>query len=80
MDAADGSNATCDATATISGGKGGTLTDQHLFGNSQGYLVDLITVTGMNVSTASGTTYWLNLFNATVPSGDQLQPGIDRTR
>jgi PEP-CTERM motif len=59
-------------TASTSGGKGGTLTDQFQFANSQGYFVDLITVTGLNVSTTSGTTYWLNLFNATVPSGDPV--------
>jgi PEP-CTERM motif len=59
-------------TATTSGGIGGTLTDQPLFGNSQGYRVDLITVTGMNVATASGNIYWLNLQNAVVPSGDPV--------
>jgi len=59
-------------TASSSGGKGGTLTDQFLFFNSQGFDVDLITVTGLNVATASGTTYWLNLQNAAVPSGDPV--------
>ena len=31
-----------------------------------------INVTGLNVSTISGTTYWLNLQNAAVPSGDPV--------
>ncbi len=67
--AANGGTTIGSGTASTSGG---TLTDQHLFGNSQGYVVSLITVTGLNVTTASDTTYWLNLFNATVPSGDPV--------
>ena len=59
-------------TATASGGPGGTLTDSFLFFNSQSYLVDQITVTGLNVATTNSTTYWLNLFNASVPSNDPV--------
>jgi hypothetical protein len=29
-------------------------------------------VTGLNVPEVSGTTYWLNLQNASVPSGDPI--------
>jgi hypothetical protein len=47
------------------------LTDTFLSTNSYGYDIDLITVTGLNV-TVSGGTYWLNLQNATVPNGDPV--------
>lgn len=59
-------------TARTSGGSGGTLTDQYLFFNSQDFIVDHITVTGLNVATTSSTTYWLNLFNASVPTRDPV--------
>src|SRR5271165_3865896 len=51
---------------------GSNLTDQFISTNSFGYDIDLITVTGLNVATTSGTTYWLNLQNAAVPSGDPV--------
>lgn len=69
---ANGGTTIGSGTATASGGKGGTLTDQFRFQNDYGFDIDLVTVTGLNVSTTSGTTYWLNLFNATVPSGDPV--------
>src|SRR5271165_2310966 len=48
---------------------GKDLTDQFISVNQYGYDIDKITVTGLNVSLASGPTYWLNLQNAMVPSG-----------
>ncbi len=59
-------------TATTMGGAGGKLTDQPLFVNPEGYLVDLITVTGLNASTAGSSTYWFNLQNAMVPTHDPV--------
>ena len=50
----------------------GTLTDTFISTNYFGYSIDRITVTGLNVATTSGTTYWLNLQNAAVPSGDPV--------
>jgi len=51
---------------------GSNLTDQFISTNQYGYDIDMITVTGLNVNLASGTTYWLNLQNAMVPSGDPV--------
>ena len=70
--AANGGTIIGSGTATTAGGSGGTLTDSYLFFNSQGFFVDQIVVTGLSAATTSGTTYWLNLFNAHVPSGDPV--------
>src|SRR5271157_5842370 len=51
---------------------GKNLTDHFFSTNQYGYDVDQITVQGLNVATTSGTTYWLNLQNAAVPSGDPV--------
>ena len=51
---------------------GHNLTDQFISVNQYGYDIDKITVTGLNVPLSSGATYWLNLQNATVPSGDPV--------
>jgi PEP-CTERM motif len=51
---------------------GSGLTDKFISTNQYGYDIDAITVSGLNVSEVSGTTYWLNLQNATVPSGDPV--------
>jgi len=51
---------------------GSNLTDRFISINQYGYDIDEITVTGLNVSLKSGTTYWLNLENAVVPSGDPV--------
>ena len=51
---------------------GANLTDTFISTNQFGYDIDKITVTGLNASTTSGTTYWLNLQNAAVPSGDPV--------
>ena len=51
---------------------GKNLTDQFISTNSFGYDIDTITVTGLNVPELAGATYWLNLQNAAVPSGDPV--------
>jgi PEP-CTERM motif len=51
---------------------GSNLTDSFISSNQYGYNIDTITVTGINVYTSSATTYWLNLQNAAVPSGDPV--------
>jgi len=51
---------------------GKALTDTFISSNQYGYDIDLITVTGLSVAVTSGSTYWLNLQNAVVPSGDPV--------
>jgi len=51
---------------------GKALTDTFISSNQYGYDVDLIAVTGLSVKTTTGSTYWLNLQNAVVPSGDPV--------
>ncbi len=48
-----------------------TVTDQFISTNQFGYDIDKISVAGLNVNTGSGTFY-LNLQNAVVPSGDPV--------
>ena len=50
---------------------GANLTDTFLFTNQYGYNIDVIRAVGLNVSLSSGT-YYLNLQNAAVPSGDPV--------
>ena len=47
------------------------VSDKFLSTNQYGYNIDLIEA-NVNVATSYGTTYWLNLQNATVPSGDPV--------
>jgi len=51
---------------------GANLTDTFISTNQYGYNMDKITVSGLNVATTSGTTYWLNLQNASIPSQDPV--------
>ena len=51
---------------------GQNLTDQFISSNQYGYNIDKVTVTGLNVPLLAEQTYWLNLQNATVPSGDPV--------
>jgi hypothetical protein len=51
---------------------GKNLTDTFLSTNQYGYDIDLITATGLNIGLSGGTTYWLNLGNATTPRGDPV--------
>lgn len=50
---------------------GNNLTDHFISVNQYGYDIDEITVSGLKVGLNSGT-YWLNLQNAVVPSGDPV--------
>ena len=50
---------------------GKNLTDTFLSTNQYGFDVDKITATGLNVG-LSAQTYWLNLQNGVVPSGDPV--------
>lgn len=49
---------------------GNNLTDKFISTNQFGYYINEITVSGLNVATTSGTTYWLNLQNAVTQTGD----------
>jgi PEP-CTERM motif len=51
---------------------GSNLTDQFISTNQYGFDIDKITVTRLNVNLVGGMTYWLNLQNAEVPSGDPV--------
>jgi len=50
---------------------GNGVSDKFISSNQYGYNIDLIGVTGLNVYLSSGT-YWLNLQNASVASGDPV--------
>jgi hypothetical protein len=50
---------------------GVNLTDQFISSNQYGYNIDKITVSGLNVP-LNADTYWLNLQNAAVSSGDPV--------
>jgi hypothetical protein len=52
--------------------QGSSLRDTFISNNQYGYNIDKIEVTGLNVASSYGTTYWLNLQNASVPSGDPV--------
>ena len=51
---------------------GANVADKFISTNQFGFNVDSITVTGLSIPEVSGTTYWLNLQNAAVPSGDPV--------
>ena len=51
---------------------GGNVSDTFISTNQYGYDIDKISVSGLNVHEVSGATYWLNLQNASVPSGDPV--------
>ena len=50
---------------------GTNLSDKFISTNQFGYDIDMITVSGLNLNLNAGT-YWLNLQNAAVPSGDPV--------
>jgi PEP-CTERM motif len=52
---------------------GANLSDQFISTNQYGYNIDVIHVSGLNVTgLVPGSVTWLNLQNATVPSGDPV--------
>ena len=62
-------------TATENGtgvGQTSNVTDKYISTNQYGYNIDLITVQGLGVPVTRGNTYWLNLQNASVSSGDPV--------
>ena len=50
---------------------GANLTDTFLFTNQQGYNIDLITASGLNVGLDAGT-YWLNLYHTSGSGGSDI--------
>ncbi len=62
----NGGNTIASGTAS-----GANLTDKFISSNQYGYDIDLITVTAA-ANLGAGSTYWLNLQNAAVPSGDPV--------
>ena len=59
-------------SGTVYGSGTASVTDQFISSNQYGYNIDKITVTGLNVVETNGVTYWLNLQNASVASGDPV--------
>jgi PEP-CTERM motif-containing protein len=57
---------------TVYGSGTGRTLDKFLSTNQFGYDIDQISVGGLNVFLDSTKTYWLNLQNASVPSGDPV--------
>ncbi len=62
----NGGNTLASGTAS-----GANLTDKFISTNQYGYDIDLISVTA-SAALTSGSSYWLNLQNAAVPSGDPV--------
>ena len=69
MTSVDWSITSAENGGTVYGSGTAPVTDQFISTNQFGYDIDKISVTGLNVGTGSGTV-WLNLQNASVPSGD----------
>jgi hypothetical protein len=67
-------NAPCPSDLCLGSGtaSGANLTDQFISTNRYGYDVDLISVSGLRVLASSGVNEWLNLANASVPSGNPV--------
>ncbi|MGO9516079.1 MAG: choice-of-anchor tandem repeat GloVer-containing protein [Candidatus Korobacteraceae bacterium] len=51
---------------------GSSLTDTFISTNQYGYDIDKVSATDLSVTVTSGSTYWFNVQNATVPSGDPV--------
>ena len=51
---------------------GSYLKDKFISTNQYGYNIDLVSVFALNVHLDPTKTYWLNLQNASVPSGDPV--------
>ena len=72
MSTVDWSITSQENAGTVFGSGTANVTDKYISSNQYGYNIDLITVSGLNVNETKGATYWLNLQNATVPSGDPV--------
>ena len=57
---------------TVYGSGTASVTDAFISTNQFGYNIDKISASGLNVNPTSGHTYWVNLANASVPSGDPV--------
>jgi hypothetical protein len=70
----DSENAACPGPDCLGHGTASDeyLKDQFISTNQFGYNIDLISVWSINVRVDHGSTYWLNLQNAVVPSGDPV--------
>ncbi len=76
MDAGDWSITSSENGGTVYGSgtaNGNNITDTFISTNQYGYDIDEISYSGFNVNgLTNGVTYWLNLANAAVPSGDPV--------
>ncbi len=59
-------------SGTVYGSGTASVTDSFISTNQYGYNIDKATVSGLNVGLTAGNTYWLNLQNASVASGDPV--------
>ena len=71
MTAVDWSITSAPNGGTVYGSGTASVTDQFISTNQLGYNIDKVSGSGLNVSTGGGTFY-LNLQNAVVPSGDPI--------
>jgi uncharacterized repeat protein (TIGR03803 family) len=51
---------------------GSSLTDKFISTNQFGYDIDEISAINLNMNVTQGNTYWFNVFNAVVPSGNPV--------
>jgi PEP-CTERM motif len=70
----DNENGVCPSETCLGNGtaNGSSLKDTFISTNQYGYNVDRIDVSGLNVGVPGGVELWLNLQNASVPSGDPV--------
>jgi len=59
-------------SGTVYGSGTASTTDTYISANQYGYNVDKITVSGLNVAVQGNASYWLNLQNASVASGNPV--------
>lgn len=59
-------------SGTVYGSGTASVTDMFISSNYYGYNIDRATASGLNVSLTGGSTYWLNLQNASVASGNPV--------
>ena len=64
-------NAPCPSELCLGNGTS-QVSDSFISTNQYGYNVDKLTVTGINVLVSGGVDNWLNIQNASVPSGDPV--------
>jgi hypothetical protein len=67
----DSENSPCPSDECIANGTAKNLTDKFVSSNQYGYNIDMITAS-INAQVPQGVELWLNLQNATVPSGDPV--------